>query len=143
MVLTKNGRLVLPAFAPINLPLGAASGSGPAVDFVAHQVSITGSFLGSRADMLEMLAFARGHGISPRIELMPMAAGERGDAPGAAEPGPLPGGAGQRLTACRPRGPGGNCAGLSRAAIPRGPRSCGPAGGGALDVSDPAQRTSR
>jgi uncharacterized zinc-type alcohol dehydrogenase-like protein len=72
MVLTKNGRLVLPAFSPIDLPLGAASGSGPAVDFVAHQVSITGSFLGSRADMLEMLAFAQGHGISPRIELMPM-----------------------------------------------------------------------
>ena len=73
MVLTKNGRLVLPAFAPIDVPLGAASGSGPAVDFVAHQVSITGSFLGSRADMLEMLAFAQGHGISPRVELMPMA----------------------------------------------------------------------
>lgn len=73
MVLTKNGRLVLPAFSPIDLPLGAVSGSGPAVDFVAHQVSITGSFLGSRADMREMLAFAQGHGISPRIELMPMA----------------------------------------------------------------------
>ncbi|OFW52635.1 MAG: hypothetical protein A2V75_08425 [Actinobacteria bacterium RBG_16_70_17] len=72
LVLTKNGRLVLPAFSPIDLPLGAASGSGPAVDFVAHQVSITGSFLGSRADMREMLAFAEEHRIIPRIELMPM-----------------------------------------------------------------------
>ena len=72
MVLTKNGRLVLPAFSPIELPLGAVSGSGPVVDFVAHQVSITGSFLGSRADMREMLAFAHEHGITPRVELMPM-----------------------------------------------------------------------
>jgi len=72
MVLSKNGRLVLPAFAPIDLPLGAVSGSGPAVDFVVHQVSITGSFLGSRSDMREMLAFAQTHGIAPRVELMPM-----------------------------------------------------------------------
>ena len=72
IVLAKNGRLVLPAFSPIDLPLGAASGSGPAVDIVAHQVSITGSFLGSRADMREMLTFAQAHGIAPRIELMPM-----------------------------------------------------------------------
>jgi uncharacterized zinc-type alcohol dehydrogenase-like protein len=72
IVLTKNGRLVLPAFSPIDLPLGAASGSGPVVDFVAHQVSITGSFLGSRADMREMLAFAQEHGITARTELMPM-----------------------------------------------------------------------
>jgi uncharacterized zinc-type alcohol dehydrogenase-like protein len=73
MVLTKNGRLVLPAFAPIDLPLIGGSGAGPIVDFVAHQVSITGSFLGNRADTLEMLAFAEAHSISPRIELMPMA----------------------------------------------------------------------
>ena len=72
VVLTKNGRLVLPAFSPIDLPLGAGSGSGPAVDFVAHQVSITGSFLGSRTDMREMLTFAQMHGIAPRVELMPM-----------------------------------------------------------------------
>jgi uncharacterized zinc-type alcohol dehydrogenase-like protein len=73
MILTKNGRLVLPAFAPITIPLLGGSGSGPAVDFVAHQVSITGSFLGSRADMREMLAFAQEHGITPRVELLPMA----------------------------------------------------------------------
>ena len=73
MILTKNGRLVVPAFAPIDLPLVGGSGPGPMVNFVAHQVSITGSFLGSRADMREMLAFAQGHGIRPRVELMPMA----------------------------------------------------------------------
>jgi uncharacterized zinc-type alcohol dehydrogenase-like protein len=71
-VLTKNGRLVLPAFAPIDLPLAGGSGAGPMVNFVAHQVSITGSFLGSRADMWEMLAFAERHGIRPKIERMPM-----------------------------------------------------------------------
>lgn len=73
MVLTKNGRLMLPAFSPIVLPLTGGSGAGPMVNFVAHQVSITGSFLGSRAEMGEMLAFAQEHGISPWIELMPMA----------------------------------------------------------------------
>jgi uncharacterized zinc-type alcohol dehydrogenase-like protein len=72
MVLTKNGRLVLPAFAPIDLPLVRGTGSGPIVDFVAHQVSIIGSFLGNRTDMRQMLAFAQAHGITPRIELMPM-----------------------------------------------------------------------
>ena len=72
IVLKKNGRLVLPAFSPIDLPLGADAGSGPAVDFVAHQVSITGSFLGSCADMREMLAFSQAHGIKPQIELVPM-----------------------------------------------------------------------
>lgn len=72
MIAKKNGRLVLVAFSPLDLPLLAASGSGPAVDFVAHQLSITGSFLGSRADMREMLAFAQEHAITPRVELMPM-----------------------------------------------------------------------
>ena len=42
------------------------------VNFVAHQVSITGSFLGSRVEMREMLAFAQEHGITPTIELMRM-----------------------------------------------------------------------
>lgn len=73
MILTKNGRLVLPAFAPIDLPLRGGRGSGPMVDFVVHQVSITGSFLGSRAEMREMLAFAHEHGVTPKTELMPMA----------------------------------------------------------------------
>jgi alcohol/geraniol dehydrogenase (NADP+) len=73
-VLTKNGRLALPAFAPIHLPLAGGSGAGPIVDFVVHQVSITGSFLGNRAEMREMLAFAQQHRIAPRVELLPMSA---------------------------------------------------------------------
>jgi uncharacterized zinc-type alcohol dehydrogenase-like protein len=74
IVLKKNGRLVLPAFAPVEVPVvGEGSGSGPAVDLVVHQLSITGSFLGSRTDMREMLAFAHKHSITPRVELMPMA----------------------------------------------------------------------
>lgn len=72
MVLTKNGRLVLPAFSPIDLPLRGGSRAGPMVNFVVHQVSITGSFLGSRAETREMLAFAEEHGITPKVELMPM-----------------------------------------------------------------------
>jgi len=63
---------VLPAFAPIDLPLVGGSGAGPMVNFVVHQVSITGSFLGSRAEMRGMLAFAQTHGIAPRVELMPV-----------------------------------------------------------------------
>jgi D-arabinose 1-dehydrogenase-like Zn-dependent alcohol dehydrogenase len=39
---------------------------------VARQLSITGSFLGNRATMREMLEFAQEHGITPEVELMPM-----------------------------------------------------------------------
>jgi uncharacterized zinc-type alcohol dehydrogenase-like protein len=41
-------------------------------DLVAHEVSITGSFLGSPATMRDMLAFAQEHKIMPRIEQLPM-----------------------------------------------------------------------
>ena len=41
-------------------------------DLVAHQLSITGSFLGNRATMREMLSFSQEHGIKPAVELMPM-----------------------------------------------------------------------
>jgi uncharacterized zinc-type alcohol dehydrogenase-like protein len=73
MLLTKNGRLVLPAFSPMELGLSGGPRSGPIVEFVVHQVSVTGSFLGNRSDMTEMMAFAREHDISPRVEPMPMA----------------------------------------------------------------------
>jgi len=43
------------------------------LELVVHQQSITGSFIGSRAMMREMLSFAQEHGIKPKIELMPMA----------------------------------------------------------------------
>ena len=42
-------------------------------DIVAHNLSISGSFLGNRASMREMLAFAQEHQIKPMVELMPMA----------------------------------------------------------------------
>jgi len=71
--LRKNGRLVLPAFAPVDLQLAAAGWvTGPAVDLVVHQLSISGSFLGNRRMMAEMLAFAQLHHVAPVVELMPM-----------------------------------------------------------------------
>lgn len=73
MALKKNGRLVLPAFSPVELGLATSgSASGAAVDLVVHQLSITGSFLGNRRSMTEMLDFAQEHQIVPLIELMPM-----------------------------------------------------------------------
>jgi uncharacterized zinc-type alcohol dehydrogenase-like protein len=63
MILKKKGKLVLLGFPPVALhPL----------DLVSHELSITGSFLGNRAVMQEMLMFAQAHGIMPMIELMPM-----------------------------------------------------------------------
>jgi uncharacterized zinc-type alcohol dehydrogenase-like protein len=62
-ILKKKGKLVLLGFPPVSLH---------PVDLVAHELSITGSFLGSRAVMQEMLKFAQKHGIKPMIELMPM-----------------------------------------------------------------------
>ena len=73
MSLTKNGRVVLAAFSPLDLGVGGIPGSsGPLVDLVVHQLSITGSFLGSPADVREMLAFAQEHEIAPWVETMPM-----------------------------------------------------------------------
>jgi uncharacterized zinc-type alcohol dehydrogenase-like protein len=61
--LKKRGKLVLVGFPTIALK---------PVDLVAHELSITGSFLGSRKIMKEMLKFAQAHGIKPKVELMPM-----------------------------------------------------------------------
>ena len=61
--LKKNGKLVLLGFPDVVLN---------STDLVAHQLSITGSFLGNRAGMREMLSFAQVHGITPAVELMPM-----------------------------------------------------------------------
>ena len=63
MTLKKKGRLVLLGFPDVALN---------STDLVAHQLSITGSFLGNRATMREMLAFAQDQGIAPEVELMPM-----------------------------------------------------------------------
>jgi uncharacterized zinc-type alcohol dehydrogenase-like protein len=64
MTLKKKGRLVLLGFPDVAL--------NP-TDLVAHELSITGSFLGNRVTMRKMLQFAQDHGINPEIELMPMA----------------------------------------------------------------------
>lgn len=62
-ILKKKGTLVLAGFPKMAL--------NP-TDLVAHQLSITGSFLGNRATMRQMLSFAQVHGIKPAVELMPM-----------------------------------------------------------------------
>jgi len=61
--LKKKGSLVLVGFPRLDL--------NP-TDLVAHQLSITSSFLGNHATMREMLSFASEHKIAPRVELMPM-----------------------------------------------------------------------
>ena len=62
-LLKKNGRLILVGFPDVVFN---------STNFVARQLSITGSFLGNRETMREMLAFAQEHGIIPKVELMPM-----------------------------------------------------------------------
>ena len=63
MALKKNGRLVLVAFPWLALD---------SIDLVAHQLSITGSFMANRSTMREMLTFAHERSITPQVELMPM-----------------------------------------------------------------------
>ena len=63
MTLKKKGRLVLLGFPDVTLN---------STDLVVHQLSISGSFLGNRATMREMLGFAQDQGIAPEVELMPM-----------------------------------------------------------------------
>jgi uncharacterized zinc-type alcohol dehydrogenase-like protein len=64
MTLRKRGRLVLVGFPEMTID---------STDVVAHELTITGSFLGNPATMREMLAFASEHGIEPRIERLPLA----------------------------------------------------------------------
>jgi uncharacterized zinc-type alcohol dehydrogenase-like protein len=62
-IVVKRGRLVVVGFPDMSLD---------PTDLVAHELSITGSFIGNHATMREMLAFAERHGIRPCVELMPM-----------------------------------------------------------------------
>ena len=64
MTLRKRGRLILVGFPEL---------STNSTDVVAHELSITGSFIGNRAAMREMLSFAQVHGVAPRFERMAMA----------------------------------------------------------------------
>lgn len=62
-LLEKRGRLVLVGFPKSTLD---------PVDLVAHEVSITGSFLGNHATMRDMLTLAQANDITPSIERLPM-----------------------------------------------------------------------
>ena len=62
-ILKKQGKIVLIGFPMMKF--------NP-TDLVAHELSITGSFMGNRATMKEMLSFSQKHNIKPLIELMPM-----------------------------------------------------------------------
>jgi len=63
MSLKKRGRLVLLGFPDIELN---------STYLVAHELSITGSLIGTPPKMRAMLSFAQEHGIQPVVELMPM-----------------------------------------------------------------------
>ncbi len=63
-IVKKEGRIVLVSFPNMSMD---------PTDLVAHNLSITGSFLGNHASMQEMLSFAQEHHITPMIEVMPMA----------------------------------------------------------------------
>ncbi len=64
-ILKKRGRLILTGFPDMDFR---------PVDLVAHELSISGSFLGTPADMRAMLQFSTDHRIQPMIELIPMSA---------------------------------------------------------------------
>jgi len=63
--LKTNGRLAVVGFPDGHVTFDP-------LELVVHQFSMTGSFLGSRAGMKEMLHFAQMHGITPEVELMPL-----------------------------------------------------------------------
>ncbi len=60
-----KGRLVVIGFSDVPVTFDP-------MELVVHEVSITGSLIGNRATMREMLSFAEKHGIVPEVELMPM-----------------------------------------------------------------------
>jgi len=60
-----NGKIVVLGFSEVPVKFEP-------LELVVHQQSITGSFIGNRAMMREMLSFAQEHDIMPKIELMPM-----------------------------------------------------------------------
>ena len=60
----KRGRIILVSFPDMEM--------NP-TDLVAHDLCISGSFIGNHDTMREMLAFAQANSITPMVELMPMA----------------------------------------------------------------------
>ncbi len=65
--LRNNGRIAMVGFPPGLVAFEP-------MELVVHQVSITGSLLGSPRVMREMLSFTQAHAIRPKVELMPMPA---------------------------------------------------------------------
>ncbi len=63
-IVVKRGRVVVLGFPDVALN---------STDLVAHEISLTGSFLGNRETVREMLSFAAAQHIEPRIERLPMA----------------------------------------------------------------------
>ena len=63
--LRNNGRFVMLGFPPATVTFNP-------LELVVHQGSITGSFVGNRATMREMLSVAQAKHIRPRVERMPM-----------------------------------------------------------------------
>jgi propanol-preferring alcohol dehydrogenase len=61
----KRGTCVLVGLPPGELPL-------PLFDFVANCITVRGSFVGTREDMAEALAFAQGGKVKADIELQPL-----------------------------------------------------------------------
>ena len=65
LTLRNNGKFVMVGFSPAPVSFGS-------VDLVVHQQSFTGSFLGNRSVMREMLEFSQERGIKPQVETMAM-----------------------------------------------------------------------
>jgi uncharacterized zinc-type alcohol dehydrogenase-like protein len=63
MALKKRGRIVLVGFPDVAFN---------STDLVAHELSLTGSLIGSPTMMRAMLSFAQEHSITPAVELMSM-----------------------------------------------------------------------
>jgi uncharacterized zinc-type alcohol dehydrogenase-like protein len=64
--LKTRGRLLLIGFSDVPVTFDP-------LELVVNEFSITGSLIGNRATMREMLSFANDHDIAPEVELMPMA----------------------------------------------------------------------
>ena len=64
--LRTKGKLVVVGFSDVPVTFDP-------LELVVHEMSITGSLIGNRATMREMLSFANDHAIAPEVELMPMA----------------------------------------------------------------------
>ena len=62
-VLKKRGKVILVGFPEMHFR---------PIDLVAHELTISGSFLGLPSEMREMLRFSQEYAIRPMIELLPM-----------------------------------------------------------------------